>query len=167
MTVIFNPKTDDAISLKMIAYTEAHFKTGIDPTQIPVSKESRKKLNALSPYCLCVEVNDKREPISWRVSIPTTKELAYDFLEGKITEKEMFDRTPVGIAHNALYLASSSTIPEYRRQGLAKKLLKLSIEKFKATEPIELIFAWPYSKEGSGLLTSVSKELNQEIRLKG
>lgn len=147
---------------KMSAIAEKFFGTKIDPDQIPVTKTSRLKLKELSPFGLNCALDENRDPISWVVCIPTTLNLMNEFISGKITEKEMFDRTEKSENYSALYLCSAITIPQYRRKGIARFLILESVNKFKELNPDIQLFAWIYSKEGSEL----SKSLPFDIKFK-
>jgi hypothetical protein len=87
-------------------------------------------------------------PVAWVLIIPTTSELMHQFLEKKITEKELFDQTPVGIKYDALYLCSALVLDEYRRKGISQKLILEAVEKIRKDHPLKYIFAWPFSNEG-------------------
>lgn len=165
MSVIFNPENNTEISRRMMNLTESFFDTKIDESQIPINLESRNKFFALSPYTFAVEVIDNN-PIAWVLTMPTHKEIARDFIDGKITEKELFDRTKPGGKYDAVYLASSFTVPEHRRKGFAKRLRKIALGKFFEIYPIEMVFAWPYSEEGKALDKALEKEIGRPIVFK-
>lgn len=78
----------------------------------------------------------------------TTLELMNQFLENKISEKELFELTPIGVSYKALYLCSAMVLEEYRRKGIAKKLALTAIEKIRKEHNLKALFVWPFSKEG-------------------
>ena len=80
---------------KMFGIAEKFYGTSLDPDQIPINSESLKKLQKISPYCFNCALDGNHNPVSWVVCIPTTKSLMGDFISNKITEKQMFDQTPI------------------------------------------------------------------------
>ena len=68
------------------------------------------------------EFDDGNGPAAWVLLIPTTTELMHQFLEKKISEKELYALTPLNSTYEALYLCSGMVLEEYRRKGIAKKL---------------------------------------------
>ena len=58
------------------------------------------------------------------------------FLEKQISEKEVFELTPLNEKYEALYLCSAIVLDEFRRQRISKKLILDSIAKIKKEHPI-------------------------------
>lgn len=71
--------------------------------------------------------------MAWILVIPTTFELVNQFLEKQISEKELFDLTPLNTNYEALYLSSALVLEEYRRKGIAKRLMMDAIRAYKYT----------------------------------
>jgi GNAT superfamily N-acetyltransferase len=70
------------------------------------------------------------------------------FLKCEISEKELFELTPLDRAYEALYLCSALVLEEYRRKGITKQLALTSIENIRRDHPVKALFVWPFSKEG-------------------
>jgi hypothetical protein len=70
------------------------------------------------------------------------------FLSKSISEKELFDQTPVGGSYDALYLCSAIVLPEFRRKGIAKELTLEAVEDIRNDHPLTALFVWSFSKEG-------------------
>jgi hypothetical protein len=153
------------IEQKMDKISEEIFGTEKDPTQIPITHESGEKLEKLSPNWINYRLDDKGEPVSWVVVVPTTREIAEKFLSNEITEKEILDLSSPQDHYSGLYLCAAVTVPEYRRMGLAIKLMQETIESIPTTEDC-LIFAWSYSSEGGMLINKLEKVLGKKINTK-
>jgi GNAT superfamily N-acetyltransferase len=141
-----------------------------DNQQLQVDEDVIEQLHKLHPSCV-TELDEGEGPVLWILLIPTTEQLMNDFVNEKISEKELLDKTPLDIKYDALYLCSAMVLPEYRRKGLAKKLGLQAIENIRKTNPIKTLFVWTFSKEGDKLaeLTSLStglKLLQRKSRIK-
>ena len=95
---------------------------------------------------------------------PTTIALMNDFLERKITEKELFDLTPLGVNFDAIYLCSALVLEEYRNKGIAKKLTLEAIERIRKDYPIKFLFVWAFTKEGGTLSSKIASEVNLPLK---
>jgi hypothetical protein len=80
--------------------------------------------------------------------IPTTEELMNRFLSCEISEKQLFELTPVDVIYDAIYLCSALTLEEYRRKGIVKKLTLDAIHAICNDHPITSLFVWPFTPEG-------------------
>jgi hypothetical protein len=150
------------IRRRIIEITEEFFGTADHPEQIPVTDEAWKKVEALSPDSSAYVLDEKGEPISWILIIPTTKEIAQKFLAKEISERELLDSTKPASTYDALYLCSAFTVSGHRREGLAAKLIKETLGKMPHAENA-VLFAWPVTNEGEELLRKLSADLRTEI----
>lgn len=153
------------ISAKSMKIAESFFGTEKDPDQIPIGEESHEKLLSLHKSSIVYELDEKGDPISWVILVPTTESLMNDFLEGKINERELFEKTTPGDSFNALYLCSVFTVPEHRKKGLAMKLFKKAIADIVGDKDFKY-FAWPYSIEGGNLIKKLEKDIGVNILIK-
>ena len=119
---------------RMIALAEEFFGTRSDPEQISVNEEVMERLHAIHPNTLSEQRNENG-PIAWILLIPTVSDVMQQFIEKKITEKELLDRTldesshrPLGETYDALYLCSALVLPEERGKGIAKRLATKAIK---------------------------------------
>ena len=132
---------------RMIQLAEDVFAVKTDPDQLDVNQEVIERLKEIHPATLS-EYDDGNGPVAWILLIPTTKVLMEEFLEGKISEKQLFDLTPLKETYNSIYLCSAIVLEEYRRQGIAKRLTLEAINNIRKDHPITSLFVWPFSAEG-------------------
>jgi GNAT superfamily N-acetyltransferase len=132
---------------RMIQLAEEIFATKNDPNQLDVDEAVIERLHKMHPSTVS-EYDDGNGPVAWILLIPTTLELMNRFLENKISEKELFELTPLNTAYEALYLCSALVLKEYRRKGIAKRLTLTAIENMRKDHPLKSLFVWPFSKEG-------------------
>ena len=139
----------------MIQMAEDVFAHRTDTNQLSVNEQIMEKLHQLHPATLS-EYDDGNGPVVWILIFPTTADLMNRFLEEKISEKELFELTPLNINYDALYLCSAMVLPEYRGKGIAKKLALHAIENIRKDHPIKSLFVWPFSKEGEALAHKIA-----------
>lgn len=131
----------------MLQLAEEVFVAKNDPDQLDVNQEVLERLQLIHPATVS-EYDDGNGPVAWVLLIPTTLELMNQFLENKISEKELFELTPLDTTYDALYLCSAMVLEEYRRKGIAKRLVLNAIEKIRKDHPLKALFVWPFTKEG-------------------
>jgi hypothetical protein len=132
---------------RMIQLAEDVFAVKNDPDQLDVNQEVIERLHKIHPSTVS-EYDDGNGPVAWVLLIPTTLELMNRFLENKITEKELFELTPLNTKYEALYLCSALVLEEYRRKGIVKKLASDAIKIIRKDHPLKSLFVWAFSKEG-------------------
>lgn len=132
---------------RMIRLAEEVFSVKNDPNQLDVNPAVLERLKQIHPATLS-EYDDDNGPVAWILLIPTTLELMNRFIENKISEKELFDLTPLNTKYEALYLCSALVLQEYRRKGIAKRLTMEAIDNIRKDHPIKALFVWTFSKEG-------------------
>lgn len=132
---------------RMIQLADEVFATKTDPNQLDINEEVLDHLRAIHPATVS-EYDDGHGPVAWILLIPTTTALMNQFIEGKITEKELYELTPLNTHYEALYLCSAMVLEEYRRKGIAKQLTLKAMEAISKDHPIRALFVWTFSKEG-------------------
>jgi ribosomal protein S18 acetylase RimI-like enzyme len=132
---------------RMIQLADEVFAVKNDPSQLSVDEEVMERLQKMHPSTVS-EFVDGDGPVAWTLLIPTTNDLMNRFLESKITERELFELTPLDIKYEALYLCSALVLEEYRRKGIAKRLTLAAIENIRKDHPLKSLFVWPFSNEG-------------------
>ncbi len=142
---------------RMIRLADEFFDYKDDPEQIAVDEEVMKKLQRLDPSSLSEEANDDG-PIAWVLVIPTTEEVMREFLGGRISERKLLEMTGPGGTFDALYLCSALVLPEFRKQGLAKKLTVRAAKEIMTRQRIRWLYYWAFSEEGKKLAESVAME---------
>ena len=143
---------------RMIELVNTFFDTRNDPDQISVTKEERAKLDAIHPATMS-ELANEDGPIVWILLIPTTQAVMERFLKGVISEKQLLEETNPGESYDAIYLCSASVLPEFRRQGLAKKVGGDAIQSIRKDHPIKALYYWPFSDEGRELANAAAKNM--------
>jgi hypothetical protein len=141
---------------RMMQIIDSVFSTRNDPNQLQVNTKIIKKLQSLHQATL-TELTDENGPLIWILMIPTTKNIMQDFVDRRISEKVLFDRTEPGQTFDCIYLCSATTLPEYRGKGATKALCLKGIAEIKTTFPIKALFVWPFTKEGNALALSLAK----------
>lgn len=132
---------------RMLQLAEQVFATKSDPNQLDINQEVIERLQRIHTATVS-EYDDGNGPVAWVLLIPTTLDLMNKFLENKISEKDLFDLTPLDTTYEALYLCSALVLEEHRRQGIAKRLALNAIEKIRNDHPLKSLFTWAFSKEG-------------------
>lgn len=132
---------------RMIQLADEVFATRSDPAQLDVNEDVLEHLRRIHPATVS-EYDDGNGPVAWILLIPTTPELMNRFIGGDISEKELYELTPLDIKYEALYLCSAMVLEEYRRKGIAKRLTLSAIEAIRKDHPIKSLFVWTFSHEG-------------------
>jgi predicted GNAT family acetyltransferase len=132
----------------MIQLAEDVFAVRNDPDQLDVNQEVIERLKKIHPSSVS-EYDEGNGPVAWLLLIPTTNDLMNRFLENKITEKELFERTPLDTDYDAIYLCSAMVLEEFRRKGITKRMALTAIEEIRKDHPIKALFVWPFTKEGN------------------
>lgn len=141
---------------RMIQLADEVFDVRNDPSQLDINPGVLERLVQLHPATVS-EHDDGNGPVAWVLLIPTTQQLMYEFLEGRISEKELFENTPTGILYDALYLCSALVLAEHRRQGLVKRLTTDAIRSIRKDYPIQYLFVWAFSNEGELSAENISE----------
>ena len=124
------------------------FDTKNDNNQLDVNEDVLLKLQKIHPSTIS-EYNEGNGPIAWVLLIPTTEELMFKFIKKDISEKQLFELTPLNAKYEALYLCSALVLKEYRNKGITKQLTLSAIENIRKTHLIKSLFVWPFSTEGN------------------
>ncbi|MBK6965230.1 MAG: hypothetical protein IPH20_15170 [Bacteroidales bacterium] len=132
---------------RLIQLAEEVFAVKNDPDQLDVDQEVISRLQKMHPSTVS-EYDDGNGPVAWLLLITTTNDLMERFLGKEISEKELFDLTPIQTKYDALYLCSALVLEEYRRKGIVNQLALAAIENIRNDHPVKSLFVWPFSKEG-------------------
>jgi hypothetical protein len=132
---------------RLIKLAEETFAMNNDPSQLQVDGEVRKRLVQIHPSTLS-EFSDENGPVAWLLVIPTLREVMERFIVKDITEKELFELTPLNVKYEALYLCSGLVLHEYQRKGIIKKLALKAIEDIRKDHPIQFLFNWAFTEGG-------------------
>lgn len=151
---------------RMIQLAEDVFAVRNDPDQIDVNEDVLERLRSIHPSTVS-EYNEGNGPAAWLLVIPTTTELMLRFLEHKISERELFDLTPLHSKYEALYLCSAMVLEEYRRKGITKRLALKAIEEIRKDHPLKAMFVWSFTEEGDLAADALAKAVKLPLYKKG
>jgi GNAT superfamily N-acetyltransferase len=132
---------------RLIKLADEVFAVKSDPSQLDVDADVLNRLLRMHPVTLS-EYNEGNGPCAWVLLIPTTIDLMNRFVSGEITERELYELTPLDIPYEAIYLCSALVLDEYRRKGITKKLALDAIEEIQKKHPLKAAFVWAFSPEG-------------------
>ena len=141
---------------RMLQLADEVFATKNDPNQLDVNEEVMEHLQRIHPETIA-EYDDGHGPVCWIIQIPTTQILMEQFLADEISEKQLFELTPLDVPYQAVYLCSGMVLEEYRRKGIAKKLAFDALSKIRESHPIEALFVWAFTKDGDVASEALAK----------
>ena len=144
---------------RMIQLADEFFAVRSDPSQISVNGTVMRRLQHIHPACI-TQKSTRNGPIVWILVIPTTQALMEQFIIKKINERELYKNIPLHVKYDSVYLCSALVLPEYRRKGLAKRLMIRAIKSIQQEHPIRMLYYWGFSMEGKKLAFSVARELS-------
>lgn len=78
----------------MIQLSDAIFSSRNDPNQLNVDENVMERLQLIHPNSIS-EYDDGNGPVCWILCIPTTLDLMNQFINQKISEKELYELTPL------------------------------------------------------------------------
>jgi GNAT superfamily N-acetyltransferase len=132
---------------RLVQLADEVFAVKSDPSQLDVNPEVLERLQKMHPATVSA-FDDGNGPVAWVLLIPTTLELMNRFLDNQISEKELFNQTPLNTTYDAIYLCSALVLEEYRRKGITKNLAMSAIEIIRKDHPLKAAFVWAFSPEG-------------------
>lgn len=132
---------------RLIKLADEVFAVKDDPSQLDVNQDVLERLHQMHTSTIS-EYNEGNGPVAWVLIFPTTLDLMNQFLENRISEKELFDLTPLETTYNAVYLCSALILEEYRRKGITKRLAIQAIGNMRKDHPLKALFVWAFSPEG-------------------
>ena len=132
---------------RMIQLAEDVFAVKSDPDQLDVDQEVMERLKRIH-HASVSEMDYGNGPVAWLILIPTTMDLMHRFLAEEITEKQLFELTPLDVKYDSIYLCSGLVLEEYRRKGIIRQLALSTIEDIQKDHPIKELFVWAFSREG-------------------
>ncbi len=141
---------------RMLELAEEVFASKNDPNQLDVNEEVMEQLQRIHPESIA-EFDNGHGPICWIIQIPTTRQLMEQFLANEISEKQLFELTPLNVPYQAVYLCSGMVLEEFRRKGIAKKLAFDALSKIRESHPIESLFVWAFTQDGDIASESLAK----------
>ncbi len=144
---------------RMIELSDQVFSSRTDPDQLNVNEDVMEHLQLIHPSTIS-EYDDENGPVCWVLCIPTTLDLMNQFMDQKISERELYELTPLHAKYEAIYLCSALLLEEFRGKGIATGLAVEAIESIRADHDIKALFMWAFSKEGEKLAQKLSGLMN-------
>lgn len=143
----------------MLQLADDVFASKTDINQLDINEHVLEHLQKIHPATVS-EFDDGSGPVAWLLLIPTSRGLMNQFLECKISERELYELTPLNVTYDTLYLCSAMVLEEYRRRGITKQLAHKAIESIRKNHPIQALFVWTFSPEGLIASKSLAQQLN-------
>lgn len=140
---------------RLVQLADEVFAVKSDPSQIDVNAEVLERLYKLHPATVSA-FDDGNGPVAWVLLIPTTLDLMNRFLEKQISEKELFDLTPIEAKFDAVYLCSALVLEEFRRKGIAKQLALTAIDNMREMHQLKAVFVWAFTPEGDSAAKTIA-----------
>jgi GNAT superfamily N-acetyltransferase len=141
---------------RMIQLSDDVFSSRTDPDQLNVDENVMEHLQRIHPDTIS-EYEEGNGPICWILCIPTTLDLMTQFVDQKISERELYERTPLNFQYEAIYLCSALLLEEFRGKGIAQELCVSAIENIRKEHAIKALLYWSFSKEGEKLAEKISE----------
>jgi len=140
---------------RLIQLADEVFSSRTDPDQLNVDENVMEHLQLIHPNTIS-EYDDGNGLVCWILCIPTTLDLMTQFIDQKISERELYELTPLNTKYEAIYMCSALLLEEFRGKGIAQKLALQAIENIKIDHNIKALFFWAFSKEGEKLAEKLS-----------
>lgn len=141
---------------RMIQLSDEVFSSRTDPDQLNVNEDVMNHLERIHPDTIS-EFDDGNGPVCWVLCIPTTLDLMTQFVDQKISERELYDLTPLNTNYEAIYLCSALLLEEFRGKGIAQKICVDAIQSIKMDHAIKDLFFWSFSNDGEKLANKMSE----------
>jgi hypothetical protein len=144
---------------RMIQLSDQVFSSRTDPDQLNVNEDVMEHLQLIHPSTIS-EYDNGKGPVCWVLCIPTKLDLMNRFMDQKISERELYELTPLHTKYEAIYLCSALLLEEFRGKGIATGLAVEAVETIRADHDIKALFMWAFSKEGEKLAQKLSGLMN-------
>lgn len=141
---------------RLVKLADEVFAVKSDPSQLDVNPEVLERLQKMHPATVSA-FDDGNGPLAWVLLIPTTLELMNRFLSKEISERELFELTPINTTYDTIYLCSALVLEEYRRKGITKNLAMSAIEIIRKNHPLKAAFVWAFSPEGDWAAETIAR----------
>lgn len=150
---------------RMLQLADDVFSSKTDPHQLDISESVLDYLRKIHPASVSGQ-DEENGPVAWVLVIPTTTQLMNQFLDGKISEKELYHLTPLNKPYDVVYLCSAMVLEEHRRKGIAKKVTLQAIEAIRQDHNIKTLFAWTFTPEGLLATESIARAAGLALKLR-
>ena len=144
---------------RLIELSDEVFSSRTDPDQLNVNENVMEHLQLIHPDTIS-EYDEGDGPVCWVLCIPTTLDLMNKFINKEISERELYELTPLKAKYEAIYMCSALLLEEFRGKGIAQRIGMKAIENIIVDHSIKALFFWSFSKEGEKLAQKVSGLMN-------
>ena len=121
------------------------------------------QIQSFDPNLVAVR-KDKNKLIAWSVILPTKNDIARQFLDGTITEKEMFNRVMAEKSFETLYYLSFYADEENRGKGAGVYLVGNQTKQLKNDHPeVKNLIATTWGEDGKRTLEALSKRYGLKV----
>jgi len=144
---------------RLIELSDEVFSSRTDPDQLNVNENVMEHLQLIHPDTIS-EYDEGNGPVCWVLCIPTTLDLMNQFINKEISERELYELTPLKAKYEAIYMCSALLLEEFRGKGIAQRIGMKAIENIMVDHSIKALFFWSFSKEGEKLAQKVSGLMN-------
>jgi hypothetical protein len=144
---------------RLIELSDEVFSSRTDPDQLNVNENVMEHLQLIHPDTIS-EYDEGNGPVCWVLCIPTTLDLMNKFINKEISERELYELTPLNAKYEAIYMCSALLLEEFRGKGIAQRIGMKAIENIMVDHSIKALFFWSFSKEGEKLAQKVSGLMN-------
>jgi hypothetical protein len=141
---------------RMIELSDEVFSSRTDPDQLNVNATVMEHLALIHPDTIS-EYDEGNGPVCWILCIPTTLHLMHQFINKEISERALYELTPLNTNYEAIYMCSALLLEEFRGKGFAQNLAVKAIESIQKDHSIKALFFWAFSKEGEKLAEKLSR----------
>ncbi|MBL0007063.1 MAG: hypothetical protein IPP25_07705 [Saprospiraceae bacterium] len=140
----------------MIQLADDVFAVKNDPDQLDVNQDVLDQLRRIHPATVS-EFDDGHGPVAWVLLIPTTLGLMDQSLSHSISEKEMYEQTPLDAAYEAILSLFCHGLEEYRRKGIARQLTLKAIDSIRKDHPIKICLCGHLLQKGDITADTISQ----------
>jgi hypothetical protein len=140
---------------RLIELSDEVFSSRTDPDQLNINENVMEHLQLIHPDTIS-EYDDGNGPVCWILCIPTTLDLMNQFINKEISERELYELTPLNAKYEAIYMCSALLLEEFRGKGIAQRVGLKAIENVMLDHSIKALFFWSFSKEGEKLAVKAS-----------
>jgi hypothetical protein len=144
---------------RMIELSDEVFSSRTDPDQLNVNEKVMEHLQLIHPDTIS-EYDEGNGPVCWILCIPTTLQLMHQFISKEISERELYELTPLTTKYEAIYMCSALLLEEFRGKGIAQNIAIKALESIQKDHSIKALFFWAFSKEGEKLASKISSVMD-------
>ena len=136
-----------------LALADSDFNTSENRDFIACSEDVSVWILNNIPECWCI-IKDSDKVIGQTFLLPTSSELMEKFLQGSLSESELFEEAikDPEVSYQSICFSGSNVLADYRRQGLATRGFLKSLQFILSEKnPTPELYYWPTSNEGSAI----------------